>query len=55
MVEGKSVKVFSPDLKDKKLAVPEGALSSKAETVVDKKAKITEWGECIMQILPIID
>ena len=35
MVEGKSVKVVSPGyLKDKNLAVPEGAFSSKAETVV---------------------
>ena len=34
-VEGKSVKVVSPGyLKDKSLAVPEGAFSSKAETVV---------------------
>lgn len=34
-VEGKSVKVVSPGyLKDKNLAVPEGAFSSKAETVV---------------------
>jgi Cu2+-exporting ATPase len=35
MVEGKSVKVVSPGyLKDKNLSVPEGAFSSKAETVV---------------------
>ncbi len=35
MVEGKSVKVVSPGyLKDKNLPVPEGAFSSKAETVV---------------------
>ena len=35
MVDGKSVKVVSPGyLKDKSLAVPEGAFSSKAETVV---------------------
>jgi Cu2+-exporting ATPase len=35
MVEGKSVKVVSPGyLKDKNLAVPEGAFSSKAETIV---------------------
>jgi Cu2+-exporting ATPase len=35
MVEGKLVKVVSPGyLKDKNLPVPEGALSSKAETVV---------------------
>jgi len=35
LVEGKSVKVVSPGyLKDKNLAVPEGAFSSKAETVV---------------------
>ncbi len=35
MVEGKSVKVVSPGyLKDKNLVVPEGAFSSKAETVV---------------------
>lgn len=34
-VEGKSVKVVSPGyLKDKSMAVPEGAFSSKAETVV---------------------
>ena len=34
-VEGKSVKVVSPGyLKDKKLNIPEGAFSSKAETVV---------------------
>jgi len=35
MVEGKSVKVVSPGyLKDKNLTIPEGAYSSKAETVV---------------------
>ena len=35
MVEGKSVKVVSPGyLKDKNLPIPEGAYSSKAETVV---------------------
>jgi len=40
---------------DKKLAVPEGALSNKAEIVVDKKDIIIGWGECIMQILTLID
>ena len=35
MVEGKSVKVVSPGfLKDKNMTIPEGAYSSKAETVV---------------------